>query len=110
MGRCGAPRPPSEERAGGRAAAGRGPPELRCARGGGDGDASRGDGRLTPMQRFRQLEPSVLRSGQTTSLLASVREKDEVRELLGGILTPPCAGDEGRGTLAIARDKVAVEG
>ena len=45
------------------------------------------------MQRFRQLEPSWLRKGQTTSLLESVIEKDEVREDLGGILeTPPCAG------------------
>ena len=50
---------------------------------------------LTPMQRFLQLEPSWLRNGQTTSLLESVMEKDEVREDLGGILeseTPPCAG------------------
>ena len=45
------------------------------------------------MQRFLQLEPSWLRRGQTTSLFASVMEKDEVRaEDLGGILeTPPCA-------------------
>jgi hypothetical protein len=43
------------------------------------------------MQRLRQLEPSWLRSGQTTSLLESVIEKDEVRDGLGGILeTPPC--------------------
>ncbi len=42
------------------------------------------------MHRLRQLEPSWLRSGQTTSLLASVMEKDEVREDLGGMLqTPP---------------------
>lgn len=39
------------------------------------------------MHRFRQLEPSWLRKGQTTSLLASVMEKDEVKEDLGGILT-----------------------
>lgn len=38
------------------------------------------------MQRLRQLEPSWLRSGQTTSLLASVIEKDEVKDVLGGIL------------------------
>lgn len=46
------------------------------------------------MQRLRQLEPSWFRSGQTTSLLASVIEKDEVKEDRGGILsaTPPCAG------------------
>jgi hypothetical protein len=46
------------------------------------------------MQRLRQLEPSWFRRGQTTSLLASVIEKDEVREDRGGILSlaPPCAG------------------
>lgn len=53
------------------------------------------------MQRLRQLEPSWFRSGQTTSLLASVIEKDEVKEDRGGILklTPPCAGggDDGGG-------------
>lgn len=38
-----------------------------------------GRGRLTPRQRLRQPEPSWLRSGQTTSLVASAREKDEVR-------------------------------
>ena len=44
------------------------------------------------MQRFRQLEPSWLRNGQTTSLLESVIEKEDVRDDLGGILyTPPCA-------------------
>ena len=54
----------------------------------------RGRCRLTPMQRLRQLEPSWFRSGQTTSLLASVIEKDEVKDDRGGILsaTPPCAG------------------
>ena len=56
---------------------------------------------LTPMQRLRQLEPSWFRRGQTTSLLASVIEKDEVKEDRGGILklTPPCAGggDDGGG-------------
>jgi hypothetical protein len=41
---------------------------------------------LTPMHRFRQLEPSWLRNGQTTSLLASVTGKDDVRFDLGGIL------------------------
>lgn len=47
--------------------------------------------RLTPRHRLRQLEPSWLRSGQTTSLLLeSVREKDEVKDERGGILTPPC--------------------
>lgn len=51
--------------------------------------------RFSPMQRLRQLEPSWLRSGQTTSLFASVIEKDDVRDDLGGILevsiieTPP---------------------
>ena len=43
-------------------------------------------GQLTPMQRLRQLEPSWLRNGQTTSLLASVIENEEVRDVLGGIL------------------------
>jgi hypothetical protein len=38
------------------------------------------------MQRLRQLEPSWLRSGQTTSLFASVIEKDDVRDDLGGIV------------------------
>lgn len=38
------------------------------------------------MQRLRQLEPSWLRSGQTTSLFASVMEKEDVRDDLGGIL------------------------
>lgn len=38
------------------------------------------------MQRLRQLEPSWLRNGQTTSLLASVIENEEVRDVLGGIL------------------------
>lgn len=42
---------------------------------------------LTPIQRLRQLEPSWLRSGQTTSLFASVIEKDDVRDDLGGILS-----------------------
>ena len=42
--------------------------------------------RLTPRHRFRQLEPSWLRSGHTTSLLASVTEKEEVREARGGML------------------------
>lgn len=41
----------------------------------------------TPVHRFLQLEPSWLRKGQTTSLLASVMEKDDVNEDLGGILT-----------------------
>lgn len=38
------------------------------------------------MQRLRQLEPSWLRSGQTTSLFASVMEKDDVSDDRGGIL------------------------
>jgi hypothetical protein len=42
---------------------------------------------LTPRQRLRQLEPSWLRNGQTTSLLASETEKDEVREDRGGIVS-----------------------
>lgn len=41
---------------------------------------------LTPRQRLRQLEPSWLRRGQTTSLFASETEKDEVKEDRGGIV------------------------
>lgn len=49
-------------------------------------EAARRETRLTPMHRLRQLEPSWLRSGQTTSsLLLSVMEKDEVREDRGGM-------------------------
>jgi hypothetical protein len=63
-----------------------------------------GGGRtLTPTQRLRQLEPSWLRSGQTTSLFASVIERDDVKDDLGGILkfcnntmTPPNNGYVGR--------------
>lgn len=67
--------------------------------------------RLTPMQRLRQLEPSWLRNGQTTSLLASVMEKDDVRDERGGILTPPCEAarrrrqDENRGAKADRRGR-----
>lgn len=43
-------------------------------------------GELTPRQRLRQLEPSWLRSGQTTSLAESAIEKEEVRDDRGGIL------------------------
>lgn len=39
------------------------------------------------MQRLRQLEPSWLRSGQTTSLLESLMEKDDVRDDRGGIVS-----------------------
>jgi hypothetical protein len=41
---------------------------------------------LTPRQRLRQLEPSWFRKGQTTSLLASETEKDDVNEDRGGIV------------------------
>ena len=63
------------------------------------------------MQRLRQLEPSWFRSGQTTSLLASVIEKEEVKADRGGILstTPPCAGAErARGSWwdEISRDRM----
>lgn len=53
------------------------------------GVATKGGGgiRRTPVHRFLQLDPSWFRKGQTTSLLASVMEKDEVKEDLGGILT-----------------------
>jgi hypothetical protein len=49
---------------------------------------------LTPMHRFRQLDPSWFRRGQTTSLLVSVMEKEDVKEDRGGILTPPCVVNE----------------
>ncbi len=39
----------------------------------------------TPRQRLRQLDPSALRRGQTTSLAASETAKEEVREERGGI-------------------------
>lgn len=48
-------------------------------------------GKLTPIHLLRQLEPSWFRRGQTTSLLESVIEKEDVKEDRGGILTPPCA-------------------
>lgn len=41
---------------------------------------------LTPKHRFRQLEPSLLVNGQTTSLLASETEKELVREARGGMV------------------------
>lgn len=44
---------------------------------------------LTPTHLFLQLEPSWFRNGQTTSLLESVMEKDDVKDDRGGILTPP---------------------
>lgn len=43
-------------------------------------------GRLTPRHRLRQLEPSLLVSGQTTSLLASDTEKELVSEVRGGMV------------------------
>lgn len=43
-------------------------------------------GILTPRHRLRQLEPSLFFKGQTTSLLASVTEKELVSELLGGMV------------------------
>lgn len=51
------------------------------------------------MHRLRQLEPSWLRSGQTTSLLESVTENDDVNEDRGGILTPPCDAESRGWTL-----------
>jgi len=44
------------------------------------------------MQRLRQPEPSWFFSGQTTSLLASVTEKELVRPDRGGI--PSCKHPE----------------
>jgi hypothetical protein len=40
---------------------------------------------LTPIQRFRHEDPSWFRKGHTTSLLASVTEKLEVKDDRGGI-------------------------
>lgn len=40
---------------------------------------------LTPRHLFRQLEPSWLVNGHTTSLLASEAEKELVKEDLGGM-------------------------
>lgn len=41
---------------------------------------------LTPRHLFRQLELSLFFNGQTTSLLASVTEKELVSELRGGMV------------------------
>ena len=41
---------------------------------------------LTPRQRLRQLEPSLLVRGQTTSLLASETENELVSEDRGGMV------------------------
>jgi hypothetical protein len=42
--------------------------------------------KLTPKHLLRQLEPSLFFKGQTTSLLASVTEKELVSELRGGMV------------------------
>lgn len=58
----------------------------RCPRGSDVGGRLDVDsGRLTPVQRLRQAEPSWLRSGQTTTLFSSETEKDPVSEARGGI-------------------------
>lgn len=49
---------------------------------------------LTPRQRFRQLEPSSVFSGQTTSLSISEAEKELVKEVFGGIGCRIPAGTE----------------
>jgi hypothetical protein len=41
---------------------------------------------LTPKHLFRQLEPSLFFKGQTTSLLASVTEKELVKDARGGMV------------------------
>lgn len=54
---------------------------------------------LTPRHRLRQLEPSLFFKGHTTSLLASVTEKELVSELRGGmvhIYTPQYGRGGGR--------------
>lgn len=43
-------------------------------------------GRLTPKHRLRQLDPSLLVNGQTTSLLASETEKELVNDDRGGMI------------------------
>lgn len=45
-----------------------------------------GTGKLTPKHLFRQLEPSLFFSGQTTSLLASVTENELVMDARGGMV------------------------
>jgi hypothetical protein len=42
--------------------------------------------KLTPKHRLRQLEPSLLVKGQTTSLLASETEKELVSDDRGGMI------------------------
>lgn len=44
------------------------------------------DRRLTPKHLFRQFEPSLFFKGQTTSLLASVTEKELVKDARGGMV------------------------
>lgn len=68
------------------------------------------------MQRFLQLDPSWLRSGQTTSLFASVIEKEDVKDDLGGILSdhncldPTIQGrGRGRGRVRDGSSGVGVE-
>lgn len=53
--------------------------------GGGEGGVVQGQ-ILTPRHRLRQLELSLFFKGQTTSLLASVTEKELVSELRGGMV------------------------
>lgn len=62
------------------------------------------------MQRFLQLDPSWLRSGQTTSLFASVIEKDDVKDDRGGILgnydcLDPTIQGRGRGRVRVVRGR-----
>lgn len=47
--------------------------------------------RLTPRQRFRQFEPSWFLRGHTTSLLASVIEKEDVKDVRCGIVIESAA-------------------
>lgn len=44
------------------------------------------EGKLTPKHLLRQLEPSLLVNGHTTSLLASDTEKELVSEVRGGMV------------------------
>lgn len=59
-----------------------------CARGE-TTETKRGKASLTPKHRLRQLEASLFFKGQTTSLLASVTEKELVSELRGGMVHHP---------------------
>ena len=74
--------------------------------------SSHSGGGLTPMQRFRQLEPSWFVSGQTTSLVASETENEEVRAARGGMLLAKARlrAASGKAGCRTASDRVAEGG